>query len=364
MIEVSTRAPGSAKLRQMADTLGRKIGDLRRSRLTNTPKRAHQDQCNRLEARNMERARDAMLAMAHAMDAGWFPSSFNHIKNLADISNLTRKLSNTQSYYVTTESNEYARTDEEAVRFRQWVEHYTPKMFDAADAARLAREKAEDAKQEKIRELEAATKFDMIPGYFPTPAEFADELVELAKIEPGNSVLEPSAGKGDIADAIVRAGHKPKCVEINGRLCEILRLKGHDVEQTDFAREYRQTARLCGIKFSRIIMNPPFEQRQDIAHVRVAYDLLEDDGRLVAVVSAGSASRSEFVQWVEDNGGWFIDVKQGAFVGAFKSTAVNVKVLVMDKEDEGCGPRLDVDSTNEDDIDDDEGNEEAKSDLY
>ena len=41
-----------------------------------------------------------------------------------------------------------------------------------------------------------------IPGYFPTPRDIVERMVTLADIRPGNTILEPSAGKGSIADVI------------------------------------------------------------------------------------------------------------------------------------------------------------------
>jgi hypothetical protein len=41
-------------------------------------------------------------------------------------------------------------------------------------------------------------------GYFPTPEPVADQLVALADLEPGMSVLEPSAGQGALLLAAFR----------------------------------------------------------------------------------------------------------------------------------------------------------------
>ena len=39
--------------------------------------------------------------------------------------------------------------------------------------------------------------------------------------------------------------------------------------------------------YDRIIMNPPFSNRQDAEHVRHAYDLLKPNGRIVAIMGEG-----------------------------------------------------------------------------
>ena len=39
--------------------------------------------------------------------------------------------------------------------------------------------------------------------------------------------------------------------------------------------------------YDRIIMNPPFSNRQDAEHVRHAYELLRPNGRIVAIMGEG-----------------------------------------------------------------------------
>ncbi len=50
-------------------------------------------------------------------------------------------------------------------------------------------------------------------GYFPTPPTIAIKLIAMAEIEPGMSVLEPSAGQGGLADH-VPTGCRLECVEL------------------------------------------------------------------------------------------------------------------------------------------------------
>ncbi len=66
-------------------------------------------------------------------------------------------------------------------------------------------------------------------------------------------------------------------IEINPSLREILEMKGYNVVASDFL-DY-------GGEYDVIVMNPPFEKLQDIDHVRHAFDLLTEGGRLVAVMS-------------------------------------------------------------------------------
>ena len=46
-------------------------------------------------------------------------------------------------------------------------------------------------------------------------------------------------------------------------------------------------------KYDKIIMNPPFENGQDIDHIRHAYSLLNDGGRVVCIMSEGTFYRND-----------------------------------------------------------------------
>jgi len=46
-------------------------------------------------------------------------------------------------------------------------------------------------------------------------------------------------------------------------------------------------------RFNRIVMNPPFVQGSDIAHIKHALHFLERDGRLVALCANGPRQQAE-----------------------------------------------------------------------
>lgn len=62
-------------------------------------------------------------------------------------------------------------------------------------------------------------------GWFPTPAALARALVERAAVTPGARVLEPSAGKGAIVEALLCAGAEVTAIEIEPRRVERLRAR-------------------------------------------------------------------------------------------------------------------------------------------
>jgi len=61
--------------------------------------------------------------------------------------------------------------------------------------------------------------------FFPTPKPLATRMAELADIKQGDTVLEPSAGNGNLADAAREAGGNVDTLEISSQLRNVLALK-------------------------------------------------------------------------------------------------------------------------------------------
>ncbi len=123
---------------------------------------------------------------------------------------------------------------------------------------------------------------------FATPTELAARMVALAGIEQGDRVLEPSVGTGRIYNQLPEHC-KPRaiCVEISAKLCE--NLKGLNLINRDFlSMGIDDFGWLDGDKgFDIIIMNPPFENADDIKHIKHALTMLNDGGILVAICAGG-----------------------------------------------------------------------------
>ena len=98
------------------------------------------------------------------------------------------------------------RAEQRAERF----EDYSAALAEDADLPTLqAHAEAATAPQpeptvfDQMRDtLKAGVQVVSAPQLFPTPTELAARMVELAEIEDGQQVLEPSAGTGAIVDAI------------------------------------------------------------------------------------------------------------------------------------------------------------------
>jgi len=164
-------------------------------------------------------------------------------------------------------------------------------------------------------------------GYFPTPPALARKLVDLAEIEPGMFVLEPSAGQGGIADYIPTSC-QIDCIELLPPNVEVLRQKGYrGAIQEDFLTVETKPF------YDRVIMNPPFALQLDISHVTHAWKFVAPGGRLVAIMSAGVLFREnrktvEFRELVNQHGR-FERLPEGSFKES--GTDVNTCIVVMDK---------------------------------
>lgn len=193
----------------------------------------------------------------------------------------------------------------------------------------------------KRMERELAGRKDIGHDFFPTPPALAQRLVQEAGIEPGMKVLEPSAGKGDLADLARRAGGDVDVVELSTTLVPILEAKGHRV----VGRDFEAFAAPEG-GYDRIVMNPPFSNGLDADHVRRAYDMLKPGGRLVAITGEGIHFRQDqkakdFRAWLAERGGRAEKLPDGSFKSAFRPTGVATRLVVIDKpaDAQAVGPR-------------------------
>ena len=186
----------------------------------------------------------------------------------------------------------------------------------------------EDPKAKTLRDLDRELIGCKIPGFFITPKNVAQRVIELADIREGMEVLEPSAGRGDIAE-LVNHGSKLTCIEYQQKLAGILELRGFNTICGDFLEHTGEYDRVC--------MNPPFENAQDIKHTRHAYQLLKPGGRLVSILGEGAFFRNDkvatdFRGWLEERGAEIIDLPAGAFQGTITSTGVKARIVVIDKD--------------------------------
>ena len=119
--------------------------------------------------------------------------------------------------------------------------------------------------------------------FFPTPPEIAGKLMSAVDWNRVETILEPSAGRGDLLEyAIRRNGHRQgcdiDCVEIDPNLRALLTGKGFRVVHDDFLSYYTRK------RYSLILMNPPFADGDK--HLLHALELCEHGGQIACVLNA------------------------------------------------------------------------------
>lgn len=168
-------------------------------------------------------------------------------------------------------------------------------------------------------------------GQFDTPEDLAHHVVKMANIVPGMSVLEPSAGIGNLVDAIERAGGCVSAHEIDAKrlhACKDRCILAGGIRLTDFLTAKPEPV------FDRVVMNPPFAKQADIKHVmHAAKGFLKPGGRLVSIMSASVTFRTDsrtedFRQFINDLGATHEKLPDGSFKES--GTMVNAVIVAFD----------------------------------
>lgn len=166
---------------------------------------------------------------------------------------------------------------------------------------------------------------------FPTPKEICKTMADIAEIQPGMRVLEPSAGTGNILEAVwIETGKRcDVAIEINPNLARSLKDRVPAVFCADFLDVIADPMNL----FDRILMNPPFENGSDIKHILHAMTFLKPGGRLVAICANGPR-QNEKLKPLADT---WEELPEGTFAG----TGVRTVLLTINNEAcSDCGEAL------------------------
>jgi hypothetical protein len=310
----------SEKLSVLADKLQPTIDNKLGERQENTAKRIKEAASARQEGYKLQRTQSALYKLAELHKAGNVSDLLAGIKSKKAVYDCMGSASELvqngfHSYYVDLDK---------------------PKGGDDLTLAlwSLIESGGNNRETEQLKAKISSARLSGIAGFFGTVGLAADMVIEAAKIEQHHRCLEPSAGAGDLALKIREAigkgssGYVDVC-EVNHSLIEILRLQGFDADPMSFL-----DIEIGGIFYDRIIMNPPFEKLQDIDHIKHAYSMLNDNGRLVCVMGAGAFFRSEnkaveFRRWLDSVGGTVENMPEGSFKSV--GTSVESKLVIIDK---------------------------------
>jgi len=230
------------------------------------------------------------------------------------------------------------KVDKTMIRAVKTAEEYNS---DPDGTAPSYKPKEPSKEQELARDLQvkadalAKAPIVRVDGLFPTPQELVCIMTRKANIREGMRLLEPSAGTGAIFRQLTKfLGVTVDYCEIDYNCRHYLETQGASTTQgygpavaEDFL-EYNP-----GPVYDRVVMNPPFENGQDITHVIHAYDCLKSGGRIVAIMSDGSFFRSdhkatEFREWLDGKG-----ESEKLPINTFKAsgTQVATRLVIIDK---------------------------------
>lgn len=180
--------------------------------------------------------------------------------------------------------------------------------------------------------------FEENKDFYPTPDSLINKMLEGVDWNYINSVLEPSAGKGDLAEGINNifnqktsrgywsSGRKLDldCIELQPELQMILKGKGYRVVHNDFL-SYNTFKR-----YDLIISNPPFSQ--GAKHLLKMLDMQENGGGIICLLNAETlknpytAERKVLVQRLEDLQA-DINYIENAFTEAERKTDVEIALV-------------------------------------
>jgi len=177
--------------------------------------------------------------------------------------------------------------------------------------------------------------------FFETPPELARELVEYAEVDEDMLCLEPSAGSGNIANALAKITSKENiiCIELQKNLADNLCKLGYKTAYDDFLKIIspdNSGITTTAIKYDRIVMNPPFTKQQDIEHVIHALKFLKNDGILVSVMTPAINYRTnkktlQFLELLSHYDYEILELPEDSFKSS--GTSVNTIAIKIKKGD-------------------------------
>lgn len=167
--------------------------------------------------------------------------------------------------------------------------------------------------------------------FYPTPKHLIKKMLSKIQGKPSN-VLEPSAGKGDIVEALLNFDyrHRPdiSTIEKDQDLQATLRGKGIKVIDSDFLTYSGPD------KFDLIIANPPFDDGDK--HLLKAIDILYR-GQIIFLLNAETIrnshtnARKELVRKLKELDAE-VDYISGAFKNAERPTGVEIALIDINIE--------------------------------
>lgn len=178
-----------------------------------------------------------------------------------------------------------------------------------------------------------------IPGFYPTPPNIINKMLSGIDFRTIKSILEPSAGSGNIVEEIISKlkyaygsyYNKDKkfdidTIELNENLQHILKGKGFRVVHDDFL-SYNTFKR-----YDAIIMNPPFEGEEGCKHLLKAIEMQQQGGIIVCILNSETLknpytnTRKDLLNKLDQYNAE-IEYIENAFSNAERKTNVEIAII-------------------------------------
>jgi predicted RNA methylase len=192
---------------------------------------------------------------------------------------------------------------------------------DAAEVVRLAQETGEVLDADRAR----------LVGFFPTSRPLAAELARrLGPIPAGARVLEPSAGKGRLVEAVLEVCPSAAVTAVELLPENVEAFEAFSVALTVIREDFLVVHPSAMPAFDFAIANPPFAKRADVTHLLHLARFLRPGGRCAAIAGAGALYRREklyagFRAFLEAHGGTLEAGPEGAFL----ESGTNVRIALV-----------------------------------
>lgn len=195
--------------------------------------------------------------------------------------------------------------------------------------------------------LESTERESTRHAFYPTPDSLAERMLKKVDWHKVDTILEPSAGKGDLAYAVAEAievnrwGYRRKakdererkdyiekagidCIEIDPLLRDTLKGAGFRVIHDDFLTFETQK------RYNLIVMNPPFDRGAE--HLAHAIDLQKHGGQVICLLNAETITNQcnevrKRLMTVLELYGAEIEYIDGAFANAERKTGVRIALV-------------------------------------
>ncbi len=189
--------------------------------------------------------------------------------------------------------------------------------------------------------IEAYLKTEIMPkknptAFFPTPSVIVKEMFRLSdfdclpvdeEYQSKYKVLEPSAGVAGIADLIKEVAPfvQLDVIEILDVNQEVLRQKGYEPICMDFMNYNTDYS----IRYDYVIMNPPYQGKTFIKHIKHAFNMLNERGILTAVIPTSFLNQNDKESlWLYEKVVQLGEVYHNP-KGSFKEQGTNVDTCII-----------------------------------